>query len=117
VGATYTYLNATAGRATAYHHLRQVDADADGTATYSPVRALRFGAAAVALYPVPAGATATLDLTALLSSPQAVILLDLTGRTLARYILASGQAHPLDLPVGMSLVRVAGYTLRLLHQE
>jgi len=120
VGATYTYRDAGAARAgtTLYYRLRQVDAD--GTATYSPVRALRFGAAAVALYPAPAGATATLDLTALPGGPQAITILDLTGRTLARYTLAGGQAHPLDLrglPVGMSLVRVAGYTLRLMHQE
>jgi len=119
-GATYTYLDAAAARTgtTVYYRLRQVDAD--GAATYSPVRALRFGAAAVALYPAPAGATATLDLTALADSPQDVTILDLTGRTLARYALAGGRAHPLDLrslPVGVSLVRVAGYTLRLLHQE
>jgi hypothetical protein len=120
VGATYAYRDAGAARAgaTVYYRLRQVDAD--GTATYSPVRGLRFGAAAVALYPTPAGATATLDLTALPASPQAVVVLDLAGRTLARYSLAGGQTHPLDLrglPVGVSLVRVAGYTLRLLHQE
>lgn len=120
VGATYAYLDARAARAgtTVYYRLRQVDAD--GTASYSPVRVLRFGAAAVALYPTPAGATAALDLTALPTSPQAVIILDLTGRTLARYTLAGGHTHALDLrglPVGVSLVRVAGYTLRLLHQE
>jgi hypothetical protein len=120
LGATYAYFDATAARAstTVYYRLRQVDAD--GTATYSPVRTLRFGAAAVALYPAPAGATATLDLTALSNGPQAVTILDLTGRTLARYTLPGGQSHPLDLrglPVGVNLVRVAGYTLRLVHQE
>lgn len=119
---TYAYLDARAARAgtSLAYRLRQVDAD--GTATYSPVRTLRFGAAApaVALYPTPAGTTATLDLTALASTPQAVTVLDLTGRVLARYTLPGGQAHALDLrglPLGVSLVRVAGYTLRLVRQE
>lgn len=122
VGATYAYLDAAAARlgTTSYYRLRQVDAN--GPATYSPVRVLSFGAAgpAVALYPTPAGPTASLDLTALPAGPQAVTILDLTGRTLARYPLAGGQVHQLDLrslPLGMSLVRVAGHTLRLLHQE
>jgi hypothetical protein len=122
LATTYAYLDAHAARAgtSLAYRLRQVDAA--GRATYSPVQMLRFGAVApaVALYPVPAGTTATLDLTALPAGPQAVILLDLTGRTLARYTLAGGQTHTLDLrglPAGMSLVRVAGYTLRLLHQE
>ena len=122
LATTYAYLDATATRAgtSLAYRLRQVDAD--GTSTYSPVRVLRFGAPAptVALYPTPAGATATLDLTALPDGPQAVTVLDLTGRTLAHYTLPGGQAHTLDLrglPTGVSLVRVAGYSLRLVRQE
>ncbi|MDO7846567.1 hypothetical protein Q5H92_09385 [Hymenobacter sp. M29] len=104
-----------------YYRLRQVDTD--GTATYSPVRVVQFGGAAalpVALYPNPARSTATLDLSGLPAGPCAVTIHDLAGRLLARYSLAGGQAHALDvraLPTGISLVRVNEQVLRFAKEE
>ncbi|MDJ0366658.1 Ig-like domain-containing protein [Hymenobacter sp. H14-R3] len=123
LGAAYSFVDAEAAHAGSllYYRLRQVDTD--GTASYSPVRVVRLagaGLATVALYPNPAGAAATLDLTALPAGPCAVAVYDLAGRLLATYSLAGGQAHSLSLralPLGVSLLRVAGQTLRLLHQE
>ncbi|GAB3636100.1 hypothetical protein GCM10027422_16900 [Hymenobacter arcticus] len=123
LGAAYSYVDAEAARAGSllYYRLRQVDTD--GTASYSPVRVVRLGGAGlatVALYPNPADAATTLDLTALPAGPYAVTVYDLTGRLLATYSLAGGQTHDLNLqalPLGVSVLRVAGQTLRLLHQQ
>jgi hypothetical protein len=85
-----------------YYRLRQVDLD--GTATYSPVRPVRLGAGAAAaqlslsLYPNPAQAGTTLDLSALpATASYQVQILDATGRQVQRLLLAGGQAQPLDL--------------------
>lgn len=123
LGTTYSYVDAEAAHAGSllYYRLRQVDSD--GTASYSPVHVVRLGGAglaAVALYPNPASAATTLDLTALPAGPCAVTVYDLAGRLLATYSLAGGQAHDLSLqalPLGVSVLRVAGQTLRLLHQQ
>jgi CshA-type fibril repeat protein len=102
-----------------YYRLRQVDAD--GEAAYSPVRTVQFGGTApLALYPNPARTTATLDLTSQPAGTCAVAIYDLTGRLLAQYALAGGQAHTLDvraLPTGISLVRVNGQMLRFAKEE
>jgi VCBS repeat-containing protein len=106
--AAHTYRfsdpNAAATGNTVYYRLRQVDVD--GTATYSPVRAVAFGTAAgagcrasLALFPNPvAAASTTLDLGTLpVTATYQVRLLDATGRTSRQWALAGGQAQPLDL--------------------
>jgi hypothetical protein len=100
---TYRYAdpNAAATAATVYYRLHQVDAD--GTSTYSPVRAVSFGkatsAASLALYPNPVAEAGTrLDLSALpTTATYQVRLLDATGRTTRQWALPGGQAQPLDL--------------------
>jgi VCBS repeat-containing protein len=93
--------NAAATGHTVYYRLRQVDAD--GTATYSPVRAVAFGpaasAASLALYPNPVAEAGTqLDLSALpTTATYQVRLLDATGRATRQWALPGGQAQPLDL--------------------
>ena len=97
-----------------YYRLRQVDAD--GTASYSPVQAVRFVATAVAtatLYPSPATTATgtTLDLSALAAGTYQVTLVDLAGRTVAAYQLAGGLPHKLDfqrLASGAYVVLVRG---------
>jgi VCBS repeat-containing protein len=94
--------NAAATASTVYYRLHQVDAD--GTSTYSPVRAVSFGAAApaagsLALYPNPVAEAGTrLDLGALpATATYQVRLLDATGRASRQWALAGGQPQPLDL--------------------
>lgn len=98
-----------------YYRLRQVDLD--GTATYSPVRPVRLGAAnaaqiSLSLYPNPAQASTTLDLSALpATASYQVLVLDATGRQMQRLLLAGGQAQPLDLSAltpGLLTVLVTG---------
>ncbi len=100
---TYRYAdpNAAATAATVYYRLRQVDAD--GRSTYSPVRAVSFGAAAgaasLALYPNPVAEAGTrLDLSSLpATATYQVRLLDATGRASRQWALPGGQPQPLDL--------------------
>jgi len=102
---TYTFVDqqglGTQPAGLVYYRLRQVDLD--GTATYSPVRPVRLGAAAAAqaslsLYPNPAQASTTLDLSALpAAASYQVLVLDATGRQVQRQLLAGGQAQALDL--------------------
>jgi hypothetical protein len=93
-----------------YYRLRQVDLD--GTATYSPVRTVRLGAADAAgqasLYPNPAQASTTLDLSALpAATSYQVQILDATGRQVQHLLLAGGQAPSLDLsPLAPGLLTV-----------
>jgi hypothetical protein len=97
-----------------YYRLRQVDLD--GTATYSPVRPVHLGAADAAgqasLYPNPAQASTTLDLSALpAAASYQVQVLDATGRQVQRLLVAGGQAQRLDLsPLapGLHTVLVTG---------
>ena len=101
---TYAFLDAgigsklAAGQA-AYYRLRQVDQD--GTATYSPVRSLRFSeasTAALSLYPNPAGTGTTLDLSALPATVSYQLrVLDAVGRPVQQATLPGGQATQLDL--------------------
>jgi len=93
-----------------YYRLRQVDLD--GTAVYSPVRPVRLGAADAAaqasLYPNPAQASTTLDLSALPAAANyQVQVLDATGRQVQRLLVAGGQAQALDLsPLAPGLLTV-----------
>jgi uncharacterized repeat protein (TIGR01451 family) len=99
-----------------YYRLRQVDLD--GTATFSPVRSVRFTTSAEAapvalsLYPNPAQASTQLDLSQLPATGSfQVQLLDATGRAVLSRTLAGGLPQPLDvqqLASGTYLVRVAG---------
>ncbi|WP_151086185.1 right-handed parallel beta-helix repeat-containing protein [Hymenobacter baengnokdamensis] len=98
----YTYTDASIAartHGTAYYRLRQVDLD--GSASYSPVRAVSFTKAAtvaLALYPNPASASTTLDLSQLpATGTYQVSLLDATGRQVLAATLAGGQLQPLSL--------------------
>ncbi|WP_162549762.1 T9SS type A sorting domain-containing protein [Hymenobacter nivis] len=111
----YAFLDAGAARHALagrplYYRLRQVDSN--GETSYSPVRTVAFQTGGTAgLYPNPASATATLDLSNLPAGPYQVQVLDLTGRVVAAYSLAGGAQHPLNLralAVGTYLVRVHG---------
>jgi len=115
---TYSFTDQNAGAPAAgpaYYRLRQ--ADTDGTAAYSPVRTVSFGAMAPAagrasLYPNPALASTTLDLSALpATASYQVQLLDATGRQLQRLWVAGGQAPALDVSTvapGLLTVLVTG---------
>jgi uncharacterized repeat protein (TIGR01451 family) len=99
-----------------YYRLRQVDLD--GTASFSPVRSVRFAAEvaaapiALSLFPNPAQATTQLDLRQLpATGTYQVVLLDATGRTVRTATLAGGLPQPLDvqqLATGTYHVRVTG---------
>ena len=103
--ATHTYRftdpNAAAVGQVVYYRLRQVDTD--GTATYSPVRAISFGeatsTASLSLFPNPvAGLSTSLDLSSLpATATYQVRLLDATGRASRQWELPGGQLRPLDL--------------------
>jgi uncharacterized repeat protein (TIGR01451 family) len=103
--STYTLTDASvASKANGpvYYRLRQVDLD--GTATYSPLRAVRFAAdaattpVALSLFPNPAQASTQLDLRQLpATGTYQVLLLDATGRTVRTATLAGGLPQPLDL--------------------
>ena len=86
------------GSGAVYYRLQQVDPD--GTATYSPVRAVRFGQGLVpafSVYPNPATAETTLDLTLLPAGSYRVSLVDAIGRVVLDVTLEAGFAHPLRL--------------------
>ena len=94
-----------------YYRLRQVDAD--GTATYSPVRVVSRGStAALALpYPNPTADYTGLDLSALPSGEYQLLVTDLTGRTVATQSAQGGQVASLNLralAAGTYLVRLTG---------
>lgn len=111
---TYGFVDQSGGSRRAYYRLRQVDTD--GTATYSPVRTVSFGETGTvgqaSLYPNPAQASTTLDLSALpATATYQVQILDATGRQLQRLAVAGGQAPSLDLSAltpGLLTVLVTG---------
>ncbi len=105
-----------------YYRLKQVDAD--GTATYSPVRTVNFTksaeAPAISLWPNPATASTQLDLHLLPAGTYQVRMLDATGRVVLATVLEAGLSHALDLNTvasGTYLVQVmsqsAGQSLKL----
>ncbi|WBA40971.1 beta strand repeat-containing protein [Hymenobacter canadensis] len=105
-----------------YYRLQQVDTD--GTASYSPVRTVRFAATAgtavtLGVFPNPATTqdrTATLDLATLPQGAYQATLLDATGRIMGTYDVQGGVNKKLDiesLPAGTYLVLVRGNGLSL----
>ncbi len=116
--STSTYTLTDAGVATqasgpVYYRLRQVDTD--GVATYSPLRTVSFTKAAtvsLSLYPNPAQASTTLDLSSLpATGTYQVVLLDATGRTVRTSTLGGGLPHLMsisDLATGAYQVLVTG---------
>jgi uncharacterized repeat protein (TIGR01451 family) len=116
----YPYLDAGVGRqhpGTVYYRLRQVELN--GSATYSSVRALTFAPEAPGLFPNPAQAHTTLNLSALPEGIYSVALLDMTGRALQAYALAGGRAHELtldQLPTGAYIVVVRSGSLQLVYR-
>jgi uncharacterized repeat protein (TIGR01451 family) len=122
----YAFTDANAAKlgSLLYYRLKQVDAD--GTATYSPVRTVSFTATAAAepaialsVYPNPATAqvsAVTLDLSTLPQGTYQATVLDATGRLVATYSVLGGVNK--DLPVqalspGVYLVQVRGNGLNL----
>ncbi len=96
-----------------YYRLRAVDRDA--SASYSPVRVVRFGVAAgspASWSPNPTRTITILDLSNLpVVESYLVILLDATGRPVLTTRLSGGGLTPLDvsrLPPGLYLGRVTG---------
>jgi hypothetical protein len=113
----YRFEDAAAGRLGApvvYYRLQQVDTN--GRTTYSTVRAVSFGAVALALYPTPTpGAEAKLDLTSLAPQLYQAQVLDLTGRVLLSHAFVGGEVHTLDvhsLPAGAYVVVISGAQVR-----
>jgi hypothetical protein len=122
----YAFTDANAAKlgSLLYYRLKQVDAD--GTATYSPVRTVSFTATAAAepaialsVYPNPATAqtsAVTLDLSTLPQGTYQATVLDATGRLVATCSVLGGVNK--DLPVqalspGVYLVQVRGNGLNL----
>ena len=97
-----------------YYRLRQVDRDE--TASYSLVRAVRFGSAVasgIVLFPNPTSATTRLDLSMLPIGPYQVRVLDNVGREVLRTTGEGGSIGVLDtraLANGLYLVQVQGVT-------
>ena len=90
-----------------YYRLRQVDTD--GTSHYSPVVAVRTGAAAVAVYPNPTTSQLTVQLPAL--SQGTLTLLAADGRPVWQQQLAAGPGQQLALP-GVAALPAGLYLLR-----
>ncbi|MBF9141545.1 T9SS type A sorting domain-containing protein [Hymenobacter properus] len=109
----YRFTDAGVGPLTqgvAYYRLKQVDAD--GTASYGPIRKVVFGIgkAAVSLYPNPSQENATLDLSGLAAGSYQVQVVDLAGRVLRKQQMEAVAAS-LDLqglPQGAYIVQVQG---------
>ncbi|MDO7845075.1 Ig-like domain repeat protein [Hymenobacter sp. M29] len=96
-----------------YYRLRQVDLD--GTASYSLVRAVTVGPAALALYPNPAhGGPATLTGAA---PGTTVAVFDAVGRLVTQATAEADGTARLSLPTGLAtgvyVVRGGNHTLRL----
>ena len=101
-----------------YYRLRQVDRD--GTATFSPVRTVKFAdaeaSATVLLYPNPTTADVTCSLAQLPAGTYSVQVLNVTGQVLSTTQLSNDQPQGLnvaDLPTGLYLVHVQGLRVSL----
>ncbi|MDO7874428.1 hypothetical protein Q5H93_06760 [Hymenobacter sp. ASUV-10] len=93
-----TDTNAAKLASTVYYRLKQVDAD--GTSSYSPVRAISFTKPtmpSISLWPNPAVDETNVDLSQLPAGTYDVSLLDATGRTIVELRLDAGLTHRVDL--------------------
>ncbi|WP_375437476.1 beta strand repeat-containing protein [uncultured Hymenobacter sp.] len=122
---TYDFTDAGIGTKTqgvVYYRLRQVDTD--GTASYSPVRTVRFEAQAaitakLSVFPNPATASdrvVTLDLSTLPKGTYQASLINATGRLIGAYSVEGGSNKEVDvqtLPTGTYIVVVRGNGLNL----
>jgi hypothetical protein len=113
---TYTFLDQRPFSRTAYYRLRQVDLD--GTAGYSPVRAVTLGGNShLALYPSPARAGQVLTVTGLPAGATAEVLDALGRQLLTAPVAADGTARfalPSGLAGGTYVVRSGPQAQRLL---
>ena len=107
----YAYLDAAAPAGQLYYRLRQVDQD--GTAAYSPVRAVALGSAGLVAYPNPGVGPVAVRGAAAGASVQ---VLDALGRVVATALAdATGAAQlPAGLPPGLYVLRAGSQTTRLL---
>lgn len=107
---TYTFTDARLpATALRYYRLRQLDAN--GTATYSPVRTVAPITMGFSLYPNPAAHTATLSGA---SAGASVHVIDALGRVVLTTQANEAGSAALALPAGLYLVRSeAGQALRL----
>ena len=114
-----TDANAAKLGATVYYRLQQVDTD--GTTAYSPVQSVTFSKSAqpvIALFPNPATASTTLDLSALPTGTYTVTLTDLAGRLVRSFTTDGGLSRTLDvqeLATGSYLLTVTGQGPDALH--
>ncbi|PJJ52974.1 T9SS type A sorting domain-containing protein [Hymenobacter chitinivorans] len=117
---SYTFTDSGVGSkhsGSVYYRLQQVDTN--GATSYSAVRVVSFTTTAnatVSLYPNPASAAATLDLTALPAGSYAVTVIDLAGRILSTRSYEAGAQYQLDLqalPQGLYQVSVRGQNLSI----
>ena len=111
----YSYLDREAVQVAVlvYYRLRQVDQD--GTFSYSPVRSVAFKQLAPAfdLYPNPALAAITLDLTRVPAGTFHLTVVDGLGRTVRQLEVMGATTRTLDLSelaIGTYLVRLIGTT-------
>ena len=111
----YSYLDREAAQVAGlvYYRLRQVDQD--GTFSYSPVRGVAFKQLVPAfdLYPNPAQAATTLDLTRVPAGTFHLTVVDGLGRTVRQLEVIGATTRTLDLSeltIGTCLVRLTGTT-------
>ncbi|GAB2962351.1 hypothetical protein GCM10027048_33560 [Hymenobacter coalescens] len=110
----YRFENAYAGRGLVYYRLKQVDTD--GTSTYSDIRTVQFGSAAVAtapsVFPNPVDQQpATLDLSGLAATEYLLTLSNAHGKVVYQAQVLGGQRHPLPtaaLAGGAYFARLTG---------
>ena len=109
----YAYLDGEAAQVAGrvYYRLRQVDLD--GTASYSPVRTVAFKqmSPGFAVYPNPAPAATTLDLSRVPAGTFRLTVVDALGRTVRQLDATGGATRPLDLSdlaTGTYLMRLTG---------
>ncbi|GAB3831473.1 T9SS type A sorting domain-containing protein [Hymenobacter jeollabukensis] len=111
----YQFRDEAAPRAaTLYYRLRQLDVD--GSATYSPIAAVRPVALGLLLTPSPA--TDWLSISAAPDAGPAGVIQDMHGRPLLHLALTGGQARVsvARLPAGVYVVRVGTASARFLKQ-
>ena len=113
-GHNYSFLDREAAQTAALVYYRQKQVDLDGTFNYLPVRTVAFAptAPAFAVYPNPASARITLDLTRLPAGSYRVTVLDGTGRLVRQMDLSGGVTRTLDL-ADLAALATGAYLVRL----